>query len=226
MKLTGVGLKMSSAYHPETNGSNECTNKPVNQAIHFHVDQNQKGWVWALPHIHFCMMNTVNSSTCYSGFQLHLGWCPCVIPPIIPTSLPDNLHSAGPAAENMITLTNDIVDMKDNLLQAKIIQVVYANRSCGCEVIYQLVTKWCWVPSTDIEIINVKRMIMLLNLFPDGMGLTQSSKLIQKLPHTPSIMIVFTHTMHLCRNIKGVAKLGNTSVWHTATKLSGIGANE
>ena len=37
-KLTGVKLKMSSAYHPETNGSSEQTNKTVNQAIHFHVD--------------------------------------------------------------------------------------------------------------------------------------------------------------------------------------------
>ena len=78
-KLTGVNLKMSSAYHPETNGSSECTNKTINQAICFHVDHNQKGWVHALPHIHFCIMNTVNSSTGYSGFQLCLGQSPHVI---------------------------------------------------------------------------------------------------------------------------------------------------
>ena len=72
-KLTGVKLKMSSAYHPETNSSSECTNKTVNQAIRFHVDQNQKGWVHALPHIHFCIMNTVNTLTGYLGFQLCLG---------------------------------------------------------------------------------------------------------------------------------------------------------
>jgi hypothetical protein len=29
MTLTGVKLKMSSAYHPETDGSNECSNKTV-----------------------------------------------------------------------------------------------------------------------------------------------------------------------------------------------------
>ena len=39
-KLTGIKLKMSSVYHPETNGSSEHTNKTVNQAIHFHVNWN------------------------------------------------------------------------------------------------------------------------------------------------------------------------------------------
>ena len=129
---------MSSAYHPQTNGSSKCTNKMINQAIHFHVSQNQKGWVWALPCIHFCMMNTINSSTGYSGFQLHLGQSPCVILPIIPTSLPDNLCSVGSTAEKIINqLMNDIADAKDNLIQAKAIQAAYANRSHGQEVMYQ-----------------------------------------------------------------------------------------
>ena len=50
-KLTGVKLKMSSVYHPQTDGTSEQTNKRINQSIHFHVQCNQKGWVWALPHI-------------------------------------------------------------------------------------------------------------------------------------------------------------------------------
>ena len=84
------------------------------------------------------MMNTINSSTGYSGFQLHLGRSPRVIPPIVPTSLPDNLCSAGSTAENIINqLMNDIADAKDNLIQAKAIQAMYAKRSRGQEVVYQ-----------------------------------------------------------------------------------------
>jgi len=45
----GVKLKMSTAYHPETDGSSERTNKTVNQALQFHVECNQMGWVRALP---------------------------------------------------------------------------------------------------------------------------------------------------------------------------------
>lgn len=44
-KLTGVQIKMSTAYHPETDGSSERSNKIVIQAIRFHVEHNQTGWV-------------------------------------------------------------------------------------------------------------------------------------------------------------------------------------
>ena len=84
-------------------------------------------------------MNTVNSLTGYSGFQLCLGRSPRIIPPIIPTLLPDNLRSAASAAENVINqLTNDIANAKDNLLKAKTIQATYMNRLHGREVAYQL----------------------------------------------------------------------------------------
>ncbi|EDR02339.1 reverse transcriptase-RNase H-integrase [Laccaria bicolor S238N-H82] len=48
-KLTGIKLKLSTSYHPETDGASERTNKTVNQALRFHVERNQMGWVRALP---------------------------------------------------------------------------------------------------------------------------------------------------------------------------------
>jgi len=59
-KLTGVKLKLSMVYHPETDGTSEQTNKTVNQALWYHIEWNQLGWVQALPCVHFDMMNTVN----------------------------------------------------------------------------------------------------------------------------------------------------------------------
>ena len=49
--LTGVKIKMSTAYHPETDGASERSNKTVIQSIRFHVERNQKGWARALPRI-------------------------------------------------------------------------------------------------------------------------------------------------------------------------------
>jgi len=37
--LTGVKLKMSSAYHPQTDGSSERTNKTINQCVRFHLNR-------------------------------------------------------------------------------------------------------------------------------------------------------------------------------------------
>lgn len=42
-RLTGVNVKMSSAYHPQTDGTSEPTNKTIVQALRFHVQRNQKG---------------------------------------------------------------------------------------------------------------------------------------------------------------------------------------
>jgi hypothetical protein len=110
-KLTGVKLKMSSAYHPETDGLSERSNKTVNQMLRFHVKRNQKGWVRALPRIRFQMMNTVNASTKFSGFQLHLGRSLQVIPPLIPQTLPLKLLNAADTAITTIQqLTDDVAE--------------------------------------------------------------------------------------------------------------------
>ena len=82
--ITGVKLKMSTAYHPQTDRSSERTNKTLNQVIQYHVSHNQLGWVHALPRIQFNMMNTINTSTGFSGFQLLTGQSPRIIPSLWP----------------------------------------------------------------------------------------------------------------------------------------------
>jgi transposase InsO family protein len=42
-KLTGVKLKMSTAFHPKTDRSSEHSNKMVNQCVRSHVQRNQCG---------------------------------------------------------------------------------------------------------------------------------------------------------------------------------------
>ena len=138
-KLTGVKMNMSSAYHPQTDGSSERTNKTLNQALRYHVKRNQHGWVKALPRIRFAIMNTVNAATGFSNFQLHLGRSPRVIPPIVPNALPVELGSAATRAEEIIQQINDDVDAaRDNLMLAKVFQAHNANENRGPEVEYKI----------------------------------------------------------------------------------------
>ncbi|KAG8842896.1 hypothetical protein FRB96_004611, partial [Tulasnella sp. 330] len=138
-KLSGVKLKMSTAYHPETDGSSERTNKTVNQILQFHADRNQKNWVRALPHVRFSIMNMLNTSTGFSPFQLKLGRSPHLIPPIVPDGSPTAKAPKGTWAVELIQqLAVDVMEAQDNLLSAKTSQAEFANRSCGSEVEYHV----------------------------------------------------------------------------------------
>jgi hypothetical protein len=126
-EITGVKLKMSTAFHPQTDGASERTNKTLNQCIRFHVDRAQQGWKRALPRIRFNLMNTINSSTGFSPFQLRMGRSPRVIPPLVSTS-PDNVEDIR-ALEVIKRLEMDVSEAQDNLMTAKLSQTVYANKS-------------------------------------------------------------------------------------------------
>jgi hypothetical protein len=126
-KLTGVKLKLSTAYHPETDGASECTNKTVNQALRFHVERNQLGWVRALPWIRFDLMNTINKSTGFTPFQLRMGRSPHIIPPLVPTKSSATVTDVD-AWHVIRKLEMDVFEAQDNLLKAKLSQAVQANK--------------------------------------------------------------------------------------------------
>ena len=127
-KLTGVKLKLSTAYHPKSDGASERTNKTVNQALRYHVERNQMGWVRALPKIRFDMMNTVNKSTGFTPFQLCMGRSPRIIPPLVPAKSSatvtdiDAWHVIG-------KLETGVLEAQDNLLKAKLSQACQANKN-------------------------------------------------------------------------------------------------
>lgn len=136
-KLTGIRLKMSSSYHPETDGSSERTNKTVAQAIRYHVDINQKGWLKTLKRVRFAIMNTANSSTGFSPFQLKTGRSPRVIPPIAP--LDDEASTARITAHDVINqLKIDVQQAQDSLTAAKVRQAYHANAHRAPEIFYEV----------------------------------------------------------------------------------------
>ena len=119
--LMGTHIKMSSSFHPETDGASKRTNKTINQMLRYHVERNQTGWVKVLPLICFNIMNTVNGSTGFSPFQLRMGRSPRVIPPLVspePLSDKDDVK-AWRVIKDLEVLT---MEAQDNLLWAKISQ--------------------------------------------------------------------------------------------------------
>ncbi|KAJ3567660.1 hypothetical protein NP233_g6218 [Leucocoprinus birnbaumii] len=103
--LLDVKVKMSTAFHPQTDGSSERTNKTVNQLLRNYVTENQEGWVQALPRVRFAIMNTVNASTGYTAL----------------------MGKEQPAAM-IVRLGKNVMTAQDNLLETKINQAATANK--------------------------------------------------------------------------------------------------
>jgi len=127
--LTGMKIKMSSSYHPETDGASEHTNKTVNQMLWYHVERNQQGWVRALPLVRFNIMNMINKSTGFSSFQLRMGRSPRIIPPLVERESSDTTPEAQHAYELIRKLEQISMEAQDNLLHAKISQAAQAKKS-------------------------------------------------------------------------------------------------
>ncbi|PSR72503.1 hypothetical protein PHLCEN_2v11626 [Hermanssonia centrifuga] len=135
-RLTGVKLKMSTAFHPQTDGSSERSNRTIIQALRFHVERNQKGWARALPLVRFNHMNTVNASTGFTPFQLHCGRQPRIIPPLQKPEVHDT--DSIDAAKVIAQLETDVMEAQDNLLLAKSNQAFHADKTRGPESVYSV----------------------------------------------------------------------------------------
>ena len=128
-RLTGVNLKMFTAYHPESDSSSKWTNKTVIQCIRFAVERDQRGWVHTLPKVSFDIMNTMNALTGFTPFQLHFGKSACILPPLM--SLEDNEVRDVTAREVIKHMQPIQLQAKDNLLTAKINQAQQENQHHG-----------------------------------------------------------------------------------------------
>lgn len=137
-KISGVKLKMSTSFHPQTDGSSKRTYKTVVQALRYHVDRNQHGWVRALPRVRFDLMNTVNASTGFSPFQLRMGRSPRIIPPLV-TSTDDAPPSPEEfrAQELFRRLELDCAEAQENLLLAKVSQAIQHDKDRAPEHVYK-----------------------------------------------------------------------------------------
>lgn len=120
---------MSSSYHPQTDSASKRTNKTVNQLLHYHVNRNQTGWADTLPMVHFNIMNTVNASTGFLPFELHMGKSARIIPLLVPKSDADTSPKELQAWEVIQKLEVISLEVQNNLLLAKISQAAQANES-------------------------------------------------------------------------------------------------
>jgi hypothetical protein len=121
--LMGVDLKISSAFHPQTDGATERANRTITQMLRQCVSNNQKDWVSKLPAIEFVLNSARSESTGFAPFFLNTGR--------MPRSMIWNAGGAGeyPGVRVFAQKVKDsIMTAHDSTLAARVKQTRFANR--------------------------------------------------------------------------------------------------
>ena len=74
--LIGTKLRLSSAYHPQSNSSTEQANQTITQMLRQCIHPNQNDWVAKLPAIEFAINSARLESMGYAPFFLNSRWMP------------------------------------------------------------------------------------------------------------------------------------------------------
>jgi hypothetical protein len=121
--LLGVKLCMSSAYHPETDGTTEHTNRTITQMIRQYIDVDQKNWVQKLPGIRMAINLARNDSTGYSPFFLNTGR----IPQNVVWNSPTDSEFPG-VARFVQCVKHALITAHDSLIPTRVKQTRDTNR--------------------------------------------------------------------------------------------------
>ena len=121
--LIGTRLRMSSAYHPQSDGATERANRTVTQMLRQCIHPNQKDWVAHLPAIEFAINSARSVSTGYAPFFLNFGRMPR-------TMIWDSAPSTEFPAIREFALQKKLALMAahDSILAARVKQIRNANK--------------------------------------------------------------------------------------------------
>lgn len=130
----GTKLQMSTAYHPESDGQTERTNRTIEDMLRAYVDYRQDNWDECLTAAEIAYNNSIQVSTGFSPYYLNYGQHPNL--PIVNASDQQNCNNQT-VSELLSSLHNSISIAKNNLLSAQQRQTYYANQHRR-EVVFQV----------------------------------------------------------------------------------------
>ena len=188
----------------------------------------KKGWVCALPQIHFNIMNTLNKSTGFSPFQLCLGhrsrlnW---LIPPLVQDQDVLALNPSELSAQTIIErIQHNVWEEQDNMIKEKFLKPKAAQQAnkhwktdfrfeVGQRVRLSTLHRW-----SEYKSKNEKCVVKLIPWFDGPYTITKidnkHSIVTLDLPHSPDILPVF-HTLEIMPFSKNNETLFPSCMLHT-----------
>jgi len=131
-RILGTQLLMSTAFHPQTDGATERTNRTVNAMLRAVVNPDQSDWVEKLPMVEFAVNSSMNKSTGYAPFDLTFGYVPTLrglLDEVPSTMKPGVQEFANRARQNLM-------NAHDSIIAARVRQTFHANKRRREEPLY------------------------------------------------------------------------------------------
>lgn len=120
-ELTGTELRMSSSFHPQSDGATERANRTITQMLRQCISPDQRDWVLKLPAIEFAINSARSQTTGYAPFVLNHG--------LMPQSMIWSTKSEYPGVRVFAQRMKDaIMRAHDAIISARVKQTELANR--------------------------------------------------------------------------------------------------
>jgi hypothetical protein len=119
-RLLGTRLKMSTAFHPQTDGASERMIRKVSQILRTVVKPDQTDWVGKLPMVEFACNASKNSSTGLAPFEIVYGHMPRMVQEVPATAYPGVREFAD-------QVMNNLAQAHDALIESRVNQAYHAN---------------------------------------------------------------------------------------------------
>jgi uncharacterized protein with von Willebrand factor type A (vWA) domain len=124
-KLMGTNLHMSTAYHPQTDGQTERTNRTMEEILRNYVSDKVDDWDKHLTAVEISINNSQQSSTKFTPFYLNHGRDMKLPIDVAVSRLDTSINPS--AAESIKQLNDDVEKAKAAIEKAQIQQAKYAN---------------------------------------------------------------------------------------------------
>jgi len=120
-----IELKMSTAYHPQSDGQTERTNRTIEQYLRSLVSKD-RSWVQALPMAEYAYNSSVHSSTKSTPFATVYGFNPPTPDPMFST-----WTDVAEASDMLADWQTRIQRARDNIQVSQVHQVLVSNSGTG-----------------------------------------------------------------------------------------------
>jgi hypothetical protein len=147
-KRLGTSLRMSTAYHPQTDGQTERANRTIEDILRAYVDHRQNDWDQRLTAVEIAYNNSKQSSTGFTPFYLNYGQHPSFPISAVTINTEDGKNAA--AEELLQQLNEDLVAAERNVNRAQSAQQKQANKHRS-EKEYEL-GQSVWLSTADLRL--------------------------------------------------------------------------